>query len=138
MAKDITDSDRIERATRAVGKAYSRAKSSDPRPLWTPEMADVLPDWNSLHSGKAVNPTAYYQYFSPVGSAEWYVFAASKRGDDTIFYVYADLGPGGHPEPGYVTLSELRGLRLPFMQVIELNRYYAPEPYKAIVARVRR
>lgn len=66
------------------------------------------------------------KFFNPMGAGTWYIAEGSKQEDgDWLFFGYADLGYGG--EWGYVTLSELQSVKLPFGLGIERDIYFSPK-----------
>ena len=63
------------------------------------------------------------KYFHPVGSATWLI--SEFDGKDLMFGL-CDLGMG-HPELGYVALSELRAVKGPLGLGIERDRYWSAD-----------
>lgn len=69
------------------------------------------------------DPIAYVKFFNPYGRGTWLITEFDGR--DTMFGL-ADLG---HPELGYVSLSELESLeRMPGLQQIERDSSFRPMP----------
>jgi Protein of unknown function (DUF2958) len=134
-------SDPLPRAARsAVAHAYAEYEracdagkvTGSRNPIWTGQMAQVAPSAEAVTDEP--DPMALYRYFSPVGSAEWYVVATDALpSGDVILYGYADLGDD-QGEFGSFALSELRSVRLPFDLRIELDRYFPPRRISELLA----
>ena len=67
---------------------------------------------------------ALVKYFTPDGSATWYL--SEYFPEDDVFYGYCDLG-NGFPELGYVSRTELRETRGKMGLHIERDYYYTPK-----------
>jgi hypothetical protein len=67
---------------------------------------------------------ALVKYFTPDGSASWYL--SEYYPEDGVFYGYCDLGTG-FPELGYVSRKELRETRGKMGLHIERDYYYTPK-----------
>ena len=67
---------------------------------------------------------ALVRYFTPDGSATWYL--SEYYPEDDVFYGYCDLG-NGFPELGYVSRTELRETRGKMGLHIERDYYYTPK-----------
>lgn len=64
------------------------------------------------------------KYFSPVGGATWLITEAEKRKNgDYEMYGYCNLGDDEMAELGYVLLSQLEEIKLPFGLNIERDLY---------------
>jgi hypothetical protein len=63
--------------------------------------------------------------FNPVGAATWLLSEIDPNNPDIAFGL-CDLGTG-EPELGYVSISELSGLRLRFRQKIERDMYFTAD-----------
>jgi len=59
--------------------------------------------------------------FNPVGAGTWYLY---ERENEDIFWCFANLGDSDMAECGTVSLSELKGLRLPLGLSIERDRSF--------------
>ena len=70
------------------------------------------------------------KFFNPCGSQTWYVLEGEKIGDDYRFFVLFD--DTTNREYGYVMLSELEKIRLPFGLTIERDIYFTPCKVKDI------
>lgn len=104
-------------------------------PVWTPEMAAVLP--TEAEAGSDDDPVCYYRLVAPHnGRCEWYVMAANDRDGDTILFVYANLDDPENAEVGFVSLNELRAIRGPSLLNVETERFYQPERLSAVRQRV--
>tara|TARA_R110001583_G_scaffold157643_1_gene309592 strand:- start:245 stop:571 length:327 start_codon:yes stop_codon:yes gene_type:complete len=65
------------------------------------------------------------RFFNPMGSQSWEIFEGSPEGDDWRLFGMCDLGFGS-PELGYVMLSELQAIKLPFGMGIERDIAVGP------------
>ena len=65
----------------------------------------------------------WLKLFNPAGSGTWLISEIENDGD-TLFGL-CDLGHG-YPELGYVSLNELKSLKLPFGMSIERDMYFEP------------
>jgi hypothetical protein len=72
---------------------------------------------------------ALVKYFTPDGSATWYI--SEYMPEDDVFYGYCDLG-NGYPELGYVSRKELRETRGKMGLHIERDYYYTPKTLNEI------
>lgn len=71
--------------------------------------------------GKGVDATVLVKYFNPCGAGTRLITEAEQQSDgDWLLYGYCNLHEW---EWGYVMLSELRSLRLPFGLTIERDLY---------------
>lgn len=70
------------------------------------------------------NAKVQVEYFNPVGAGTWLITEADRldNGDYEMFG-YVHLGDDENAEFGYVMLSELSNLRLPFGMSIERELY---------------
>ena len=68
------------------------------------------------------DPIAWVKFFNPYGRGTWLV--TEYDGRDTMFGL-ADLG---HPELGYISLSELESLTRGGLPIIERDKYFKPKP----------
>lgn len=113
--------------------------------LLTKEVQKNLP---SLYSQEGVTDAVVrLKMFNPCGAATWYITEGSPVDEngtyvlgengvkveynpaihsDFLFFGLCDLGYGG--ELGYVSLSELQSLRLPFGLGIERDLHFLPAP----------
>lgn len=116
----------------STGEWEALANYQAAHPQWTPEMAAAVPTEDE--AGNEDDPTCYYRFLAPHGARRaWYVMAATSRGDDVVFLVWAHLGTLQNAEIGYVSLSELRSIRGPFHLNVEADRYFAPTPLSEIL-----
>ncbi len=64
------------------------------------------------------------KYFNPVGVGTWFITEGNKlENGDYIMYGYCHLGDDDMAEFGYVKLSELKEIKLPFGMEIERDLY---------------
>lgn len=88
------------------------------KPFTKPQLA-ALKD-NAAKSDTSGNRPVV-KFFCPWGAATWLI-SEIMEDNDTLFGL-CDLGMG-EPELGYISLSELRGLRGPFGLTIERDLYF--------------
>ena len=71
--------------------------------------------------GKGMESDVIVKYFNPCGNGTWLITEGEKQDDgDWVFYGYCHLFEW---EWGYVTLSELESVRLPYDLRIEREIY---------------
>lgn len=70
--------------------------------------------------GKGLNAEVLVKYFNPCGSETWLITEAEREGDDWRLYGYCHIFEW---EWGYLLLSELESLRLPFGLGVERDLY---------------
>lgn len=77
-----------------------------------------------IHSqdGKGMDAEVLVKYFNPCGSGTWLITEAEREGDDWRLFGYCHIHEW---EWGYLMLSELAYLRLPFGLTIERDIYTA-------------
>ena len=74
------------------------------------------------------NVKVIVKYFNPVGAGTWLITEASKlENGDYEMFGYCHLGDNDMAELGYVYLSELQNLKLPFGLTIERNLYMSED-----------
>ena len=72
--------------------------------------------------GKGIDATGLVKYFDPGGAATWLITEAEQQPDgDWMLFGYYTLG--NEWEWGYLMLSELQTIRLPFGLTIERDLY---------------
>ena len=86
---------------------------------------ELLNNWNS--EDQDLQPVL--KIFSPIGASTWIIASMNPNDNDTM-YGLCDLGMGS-PELGYVPLSELQEIRVPFMAGVEMelerDLYFEPK-----------
>lgn len=70
--------------------------------------------------GKGLHAEVLVKYFNPCGSGTWLITEAEREGDDWRLYGYCHIFEW---EWGYLLLSELESLRLPFGLNVERDLY---------------
>ena len=70
--------------------------------------------------GKGLDAEVLVKYFNPCGSGTWLITEAEREGDDWRLYGYCHIFEW---EWGYLLLSELESLRLPFGLSVERDLY---------------
>lgn len=74
--------------------------------------------------GKLGNSTVIAKYFNPTGVGTWFITEANKLDDgDFEMFGYCHLGDDQNAEFGYVNLSDLQSIKLPFGLGIERDLY---------------
>ncbi len=66
--------------------------------------------------GKGLEAEVLVKYFNPCGSGTWLITEAEREGDDWRLFAYCRIHEW---EWGYLMLSDLQNLRLPFGLTIE-------------------
>lgn len=100
--------------------------------LLTAAILKKLPNLYGTEGTPLKDKLAVLKFFNPCGAATWWIVEGSKEEyedgtSDFIMWGYADLGLGeGCAEFGYVTLSELEAIRLPFGLRIERDINWSP------------
>jgi hypothetical protein len=95
--------------------------------LLTKELEKKLP---ALYSQKCdPDPQVVAHFFNPTGQGDWYITEGSYEGDD---YVMFGLCYIHEAELGYVSLNELKSVRLRFGLGIERDRFWHPKPLSAV------
>ena len=91
--------------------------------LVTKEIRNALP---TLYANEELSSTDIkmpLKLFNPVGAATWFITELDADGD--LAFGWCDLGFGpGFAELGYVSLNELKSLRLPMGLSIERDRHW--------------
>lgn len=70
--------------------------------------------------GKGLHAEVLVKYFNPCGCGTWLITEAEREGDDWRLYGYCHIFEW---EWGYLMLSELESLRLPFGLGVERDLY---------------
>ena len=70
--------------------------------------------------GKGFDSKVIVKFFNPVGSGTWLITEGEKQDDDFLMYGYCHITDW---EWGYVSLNELKSVRLPFGLSIEREMY---------------
>lgn len=73
--------------------------------------------------GKGLDAQVIVKYFCPTSNHTWYVLEGSKDGDDYEMFAYVSTGNKFMDEYGYVRLSDLKNIKLPFGLGIERDLY---------------
>lgn len=76
--------------------------------------------------GKGNDAKVIVKFFNPVGSGTWLITEGQKQGDDYLMFGYCHITDW---EWGYVSLNELKSLRLPFGMSIEREMYESGGKY---------
>ena len=77
--------------------------------------------------GKGFDAKVIVKYFNPSGAGDWLITEAKKEGNDWLMFGFCHLGHDEFAELGYVSLNELKALKVPpFNLGIERNMYYEP------------
>lgn len=71
--------------------------------------------------GKGMDAEVIVKYFNPIGAGSWYILEGEKQEDgDWLLYGLCSIFEA---EFGYVLLSELENIKLPFGMTIERDLY---------------
>ena len=70
--------------------------------------------------GKGLDAEVLVKYFNPCGAGTWLITEAEREGDDWRLFGYCHIFEW---EWGYLMLSELESLRLPFGMTVERDLY---------------
>lgn len=74
------------------------------------------------------NAKVIAKFFNPVGTGTWLITEADKlENGDYEMYGYCNLGDDEMAEFGYVSLSELQDIKLPFGMTIERDLYMSKD-----------
>ena len=74
--------------------------------------------------GLWLNAKVVVKYFNPCGAGTWLITEGNKLDDgDYELYGYCNLGDSEMAEYGYVSLNELKSIKLPFGLTIERDLY---------------
>jgi hypothetical protein len=92
---------------------------------------------------KNPDPQVVVKFFNPCGAATWYITEGNwegeptngNPGEDFTMFGLCDLGMG-FPELGYVSLNEMKAVRLPFGLGIERDLHWTPQPLSVIKEKV--
>lgn len=75
-------------------------------------------------SGNPFDRECIVKYFNPVGVGTWFITEAEQLANgDWEMYGFCHLGDDDMAEWGYVMLSDLQNLRLPFGMSVERDLY---------------
>lgn len=118
--------------------------------LMTKEIAERLyrADRQVIETGQGPDEIIV-KYFNPVGSGTWYITSGTPLDDngepteldkakDWHLFGFADIGDPENAELGYVLLSELQSIHLPFGLGIERDIYYSNHRLSEVMAEYRR
>lgn len=83
----------------------------------------LIANWRERMKTGKENHQPVVKYFNPMGAATWLLTELDPDDDDTAFGL-CDLGMG-FPELGYVSLEEIREIRLPLGLYIERDEHFA-------------
>lgn len=74
------------------------------------------------------NAKVIAKFFNPVGAGTWLITEADKlENGDYEMYGYCNLGDDEMAEFGYISLSELQDIKLPFGMTIERDLYMSKD-----------
>jgi len=94
--------------------------------LITKEIAKSLPALYANENLSADQVKVPLKLFNPTGPGTWYVTEYDPS--EELGFGYVDLGMGpGCAELGYISIAELRSLRLPLGLTIERDLHWNPE-----------
>ena len=90
--------------------------------LITKEIARKLPALYANDSKSASQIKVPLKLFNPCGAQTWYITEMDP--DSGLMFGWADLGDPMFAELGYISLDELKNVRLPFGLKIERDMYW--------------
>ena len=110
-------------------KPRTQGDGKQPKDQWLPGPLEqeLREEFNRPEDQKT--GVALVKYFTPDGSATWYI--SEYMPEDDVFYGYCDLG-NGYPELGYVSRKELRETRGKMGLHIERDYYFTPKTLNEI------
>ena len=93
--------------------------------LLTKELENIFEKYPiGSQDGLRGNAKVIAKFFNPVGAGTWIITEAEKlENGDYDMYGYCHLGDDEMAEFGYVRLSELQELKLPFGMTVERDLY---------------
>ena len=92
--------------------------------LLTAEIKETLPALYATEGVSLANKQWVVKFFNPMGAGTWYICEGDEQEDgDWRLFGYCDLG-FDCPELGYVMLSELESVQLPFGMSIERDIFF--------------
>lgn len=92
--------------------------------LLTNEIIESLPALYSTEDTPLADKQWIVKFFNPMGAGTWYICEGEEQeSGDWLLFGYCDLG-FDCPELGYVTLSELESVKLPFGLSIERDIFF--------------
>ena len=97
--------------------------------LMTKELEEVFKQFPlGSQDGLRGNAKVIAKYFNPMGAGTWFITEAEKQENgDFMMYGYCHLGDSDSAEFGYVTLSQLQEIKLPFGMTIERDLYLSKD-----------
>jgi hypothetical protein len=110
-------------------KPRTQSDGKQPKKQWLPGPLEneLREEFNRPEDQKT--GVALVKYFTPDGSATWYI--SEYMPEDDVFYGYCDLG-NGYPEIGYVSRKELRETQGNMGLHIERDYYFTPKTLNEI------
>ena len=115
-------------------KPRTQRDGKQPKEQWLPEALEKELKAEFLRSEDEKTGVALVKYFTPDGSATWYI--SEYMPEDDVFYGYCDLG-NGFPELGYVSRKELRETRGKMGLHIERDYYFTPKSLNEIQGKTK-
>ncbi len=93
--------------------------------LMTKELEEVFKKYPlGSQDGLGGQAKVIVKYFNPMGAGTWFITEAEKLDNgDYEMYGYCHLGDDEMAELGYVMLSQLQQMKLPFGMTIERDLY---------------
>ena len=97
--------------------------------LMTKELEEVFKQFPlGSQDGLRGNAKVIAKYFNPMGAGTWFITEAEKQENgDFMMYGYCHLGDSDSAEFGYVLLSQLQEIKLPFGMTIERDLYLSKD-----------
>lgn len=76
--------------------------------------------------GKGLESKVIAKFFNPIGVGTWLITEGEKQGDDYMMFGYCKITDW---EWGYISLNELKRMRLPYGMTIERELYESGGKY---------
>lgn len=97
--------------------------------LLTEELENIFEKYPiGSQDGLRGNAKVIAKFFNPVGAGTWLITEAEKlENGDYDMYGYCHLGDDEMAEFGYIRLSELQELKLPFGMTVERDMYMSKD-----------
>ena len=90
-----------------------------------------IPSIESTNEDSICDGVVYAKFFNPMGSGTWYITAYDPTYNEAFGFV--NLGDSQMAELGYISITELESLKLPFGMKIERDRSFTKMPLKQVM-----
>ena len=103
--------------------------------LFTAKNLKDLPTMDETAEMGISEQTVWVKLFNPCGAGTWYL--TSYDPDEKLGFGFVTLGDPDMAELGYISITELEELRLPFGSKIERDRHFDPMPLQAVMEKIK-